>query len=88
MLRLNSVVTKLPPAPGMPNFLDVLWQAEEIRNTTVSCFAFRNRLASTGIAEYAVRVFLTSGLLRQCNGCAALPVPADLADFTASAVDR
>eukprot|EP00904_Undaria_pinnatifida_P011886 jgi/Undpi1/7828/HiC_scaffold_23.g10301.m1 len=72
----------------MPNFLDVLRQSEEIRNTTVIYFAFRNKLAFSGVAEYPVRVSLASGLLRQSNGCDVLPAPADLAGFIAAAVDR
>ena len=71
----------------MPNFLDVLRQAEEIFNTTSKFSAFRNRLAFSGIAEYAVRVSLASGLLRQINECVVLPAPTDLTGFTAAAVD-
>ena len=71
----------------MPNFLDVLRQAKEIRNTLLVLLAFRNRLAFSGIAEYTVRVSLACGLLRQSNGCVVLPSPADLTGFTAAAVD-
>ena len=67
VFRLNSVMTTLPPVPGMPFFLRVLRQAEEIRNATVSSFAFRNRLAFSGIAEYAVRVSSACGLHRHCT---------------------
>ena len=87
VFRLNALVTTLPPAPGMPNFLDVLRQAEEIRNATDGSSAFRNRLAFSGIAEYAVRISLASGLLTQSNGCVVLPAPEGLTGFTAAAVD-
>ena len=49
VIRLNSSVTTLPPAPGMPNFLDVLRQAEKIRNTTVSSFVLTRLIGSNGV---------------------------------------
>ena len=52
----------------MLGFLEVLCQAEATRNATINSSAFRNKLALSGIAEYAVGVILASGLLRQSNG--------------------
>ena len=79
--RLNPLVTTLPPVPGMLRFPEVLSQAEATRNATSSSSAFRNRLALSGIAEYAVTVTLASGLLRQSNGCVRLPTTAEFAGF-------
>ena len=83
--RPTPLVTTLPPVPGMLGFLEVLSQAEATRNATSSSSAFRNRIALSGIAEYAVRVTLASGLLRQTKGCVILPTPADLAGFPTAA---
>ena len=66
--RLTPQVTTLQPVPGMLGFLEVLCQAEATRNATINSSAFRNKLALSGIAEYAVGVILASGLLRQSNG--------------------
>ena len=61
--------------------MEVLRQAKDIRNATSNYFAFRNKLALSGIAEYAVRVTLASGPLRQSSGCVVLPTASDLAWF-------
>ena len=69
LYRLTPLVTTLPTVPGMLVFMEVLRQAEATRNATMTSSAFINKLALSVIAEYAVRVTLASGLLRQSNGC-------------------
>ena len=69
----------------MLGFLEVLHQVQATLNTTSSSLAFRTRLALSGIAESAVQVTLASGLLRQSHGCAILPTPAGLTEFSAAA---
>lgn len=59
----------------------MLRQAQPTRNAIINSTAVRNKLALSGIAEYAVRLTLASGLLGQSNDCVVFPTGADLAGF-------
>ena len=86
--RLSSVVTELPPVPGAPDFLAlaVLSQADATVRSGTGAATFRARLALAGITEYAVRVALASGLLKESNGCVVLPTKAEVHTYARTEV--
>lgn len=82
MYRLTSLVTTPPYVPGTLDIFEVLSQAEATRKATISSSAFRNKISLSLIAEYAMGVTVTSGLLRPSNGCVIFPTLANFPGFT------
>ncbi|CAM9744557.1 unnamed protein product, partial [Pylaiella littoralis] len=71
--RYYELVTHVAPlGGGLPTFAQDLDQADDIERSVAGALGstkFRARLARSGVAESAVRLALSAGLLKSSDGC-------------------